>query len=115
MAANLKVLADQLSDNATWDDVMEEVRFCAVETGARAADLGEFATKEEIRTAFARWVSILQVKWTRPALADLIEAQAYIAQENPQAAEVIAQRIWDASQALSDNPHIGRRIPYRYA
>ena len=53
-------------------------------------------------------VSILQVKWTRPALADLIEAQAYITQENPQAAEVIAQRIWDASQALSDNPHIGR-------
>ena len=60
MAANLKetlyTLADQLSDNATWDDVVEEVRFCrAVETGARAADLGEFATKEEIQTAFARW------------------------------------------------------------
>ena len=60
MAGNLKeslyTLADQLSDNATWDDVMEEVRFRrAVETGARAAEHGEFATKEEIRTAFARW------------------------------------------------------------
>ena len=38
MEANLKetlyTLADQLSDNATWDDVMEEVRFCrAVECG----------------------------------------------------------------------------------
>ena len=41
-------------------------------------------------------VSILRIKWTRPALADLVEAQAYIAKENPQAAEVIAQRIWDA-------------------
>ncbi len=60
MAANLKetlyTLADQLSDNATWDDVMEEVRFRrAVDTGARAADHGEFATEEEIQAAFARW------------------------------------------------------------
>ena len=53
-------------------------------------------------------VSILQIKWSRPALADLIEAQAYIVQENPQAAEVIAQRIWDATQTLADNPLIGR-------
>ena len=53
-------------------------------------------------------MSILQIKWSRPALADLIEAQAYIAQENPQAAEVIAQRIWDATQTLADNPLIGR-------
>ena len=60
MAANLKeilyTLADELPDNVTWDDVMEEVRFRrAIEIGARAADLGEFATKEEIRAAFARW------------------------------------------------------------
>jgi len=50
----------------------------------------------------------LQVEWTHPALADLIEAQSYIAQENPHAAEVIGQRIWDASQTLRDNPNIGR-------
>ena len=60
MAENLKealyTLAEQLSENATWDDVLEEVRFLrAVETGARAADHGEFATQEEIRTAFASW------------------------------------------------------------
>ena len=60
MAANLKetlyTLADQLPDGATWDDVMEEVRFRrAIEIGARAADQGEFATKKEIRAAFARW------------------------------------------------------------
>lgn len=60
MAINLKeslhTLADQLPDNATWDDVMEEVRFRrAVETGIRAADRGEFATQEEVRAAFSRW------------------------------------------------------------
>ncbi len=60
MAANLKetlhTLADQLPDNATWEDVMEEVRFRrAVEMGIRAADRGEFATQEEIQAAFASW------------------------------------------------------------
>jgi len=60
MAANLKdtlhTLADELPDNATWDDVMEEVRFRrAVEIGIQAADRGEFASPEEIQTAFARW------------------------------------------------------------
>lgn len=60
MAANLKdtlhTLADELPDNATWDDVMEEVRFRrAVEMGIRAADRGEFASPEEIQAAFARW------------------------------------------------------------
>jgi len=60
MATNLKetlhTLADQLPDNATWEDVMEEVRFRrAVEMGIRAADRGEFATQEEVQAAFARW------------------------------------------------------------
>jgi len=60
MAANLKdtlhTLADKLPDNATWDDVMEEVRFRrAVEMGIQAADRGEFASHEEIQAAFARW------------------------------------------------------------
>jgi toxin ParE1/3/4 len=39
----------------------------------------------------------LRVRWTRPALADFIEAQEYIARENPQAA-----------QQLADNPDSGR-------
>ena len=60
MATNLKealhTLADQLPDNATWDDVMEEVRYRrAVEAGIRAADRGEFATKDEVREAFSSW------------------------------------------------------------
>ncbi|MFT5118843.1 MAG: putative transcriptional regulator [Kiritimatiellia bacterium] len=52
----LHQLADQLSDEATWDDVMEKVRFRqAVEKGIRAADRGEFATAEEVKAAFTRW------------------------------------------------------------
>ena len=49
-------LADQLDDNATWEDVIEEARFRrAVEAGVVAADRGAFATDEEVRKAFARW------------------------------------------------------------
>ncbi len=50
----------------------------------------------------------MQVEWTHPALADLIEAQAYITEENPRAAEIIGERIWHASQSLRDNPYSGR-------
>lgn len=60
LAINLKEslhqLADQLADDATWDDVMEKVRFRrSVEAGIRAADRGEFASSEQIKSAFARW------------------------------------------------------------
>jgi len=50
----------------------------------------------------------LIIEWTRPALSDLIEAQAYITRENPKAATDVAQSIWDAGQNLADNPEIGR-------
>jgi len=50
----------------------------------------------------------LKVEWTHPALADLIEAQVYISQQNPQAAQEVAQKVWDASQQLAENPAIGR-------
>lgn len=60
MAANLKetlhTLAEKLPDNATWDDVMEEIRFRrAVETGVKAADREEFVTESEVREAFSSW------------------------------------------------------------
>lgn len=60
MALNLKetlhTLAEQLPDNATWDDVLEEVRFRrAVEVGLRAADRGEFADSNQVRKSFASW------------------------------------------------------------
>ena len=50
----------------------------------------------------------LKLRWTHPALADLIEAQNFIARENPAAAAAVAQRIWDASTNLCDHPNIGR-------
>ncbi|HKU17690.1 MAG TPA: type II toxin-antitoxin system RelE/ParE family toxin [Candidatus Saccharimonadales bacterium] len=50
----------------------------------------------------------MRVKWTRPALADLIEAQTYIAQDNPRAAQQIGERVWEAGKQLRDNPYIGR-------
>jgi addiction module RelE/StbE family toxin len=50
----------------------------------------------------------LKVRWTRPALNDLLEAQTYIAQHHPQAAQAVAQRLWDAARGLVDHPQIGR-------
>ena len=55
----------------------------------------------------------MHVKWTRPALANLDEEAAYIAQHNPQAALDIAERIEKAVQLLTDFPAMGRpgRVP----
>ncbi len=50
----------------------------------------------------------LKLKWTRRALQQLIHAQDYIAQDNPAAAQAIAQRIADASRLLPTQPWIGR-------
>lgn len=60
MATNIKKAlhtpAEELPENATWDDVFEEVRFRrAVETGIRAADKGEFASANEVKKAFKSW------------------------------------------------------------
>lgn len=51
---------------------------------------------------------ILKLRWSRPALADLIEAQNYIARDNPGAAQGVAERVWHAAKNLSDHPNIGR-------
>ncbi len=50
----------------------------------------------------------LKVRWTRPALADLIEAQNYIARDKPGAAQALAQRVWDAAKNLCEHPAMGR-------
>jgi addiction module RelE/StbE family toxin len=42
------------------------------------------------------------------ALDDLDAAVEYIARENPQAAQRVAQRFWQSGQSLGDNPKIGR-------
>ena len=51
----------------------------------------------------------LKVRWTRPALADLVEAQDYIARDNPSAAEGVAKRVWEAANNLGEHPEIGRQ------
>lgn len=49
-------LADQLPENATWKDVLYEAYVRqAIEAGLEAADRGEFATDEEVKSAFAKW------------------------------------------------------------
>jgi len=49
-------LADELPESATWNDVLEKVRFRqAVERGIQAANRSEFATEDQVRNAFARW------------------------------------------------------------
>ncbi len=50
----------------------------------------------------------MQIEWTQPALADLIEIETFIEQQSPEAAHLVAQRIWDASQALANQPNKGR-------
>lgn len=50
----------------------------------------------------------MRLRWTRLALADLDQAQEYIARDNPAAANVVAQRVHDAADGLPDNPLIGR-------
>ncbi|MGE5218599.1 MAG: type II toxin-antitoxin system RelE/ParE family toxin [Chloroflexota bacterium] len=51
----------------------------------------------------------LKLRWTRSALADLIEAQQHIAQDHPAAAQAPAQRVWETANNLTDYPEIGRR------
>lgn len=51
----------------------------------------------------------MKLKWTRRALQQLVEAQDYIAQDNPLAARQIAGRIVDATRLLLVNPELGRR------
>lgn len=49
----------------------------------------------------------MQFKWTLKALTNL-DAVEYIAGNNPVAAEKVAQRIWESSQLLALQPHLGR-------
>ncbi len=49
-----------------------------------------------------------RVRWTKPALRDLEDAVDYIAQDNPDAAQAVAQKIRAASQQLAEHPAMGR-------
>ena len=50
----------------------------------------------------------MKLRWTRLALADFLDAQEYIAQDSPLAAQAVAQRIDEAARGLLDHPQIGR-------
>jgi toxin ParE1/3/4 len=50
----------------------------------------------------------VRIVWRRQALADLAALQAYIAQDDAQAARRIAQRIVGAVEGLASLPGIGR-------
>lgn len=51
----------------------------------------------------------LKLKWTRRALEQLVEAQDYIAQDNPSAAHQIGERIAEATRLLLTQPRMGHR------
>jgi predicted transcriptional regulator len=60
MSTNLReelhTLAEQLPDNATWEEVMERLRFRrAVAEGKAAAKRGEFASDEDVRRVFDKY------------------------------------------------------------
>lgn len=51
----------------------------------------------------------LKLKWTKRALQQLVNAQYYISQDNPIAANQVATRIVDATQLLLTQPMMGRK------
>ncbi|MGB9429497.1 MAG: type II toxin-antitoxin system RelE/ParE family toxin [Gammaproteobacteria bacterium] len=50
----------------------------------------------------------MKLKWTRQALHQLLDAQDYIARENPSAAKQVVNRIAATCRQLLDHPVMGR-------
>lgn len=50
----------------------------------------------------------MQVKWLRRALQNLDDEAAYIAQENPQAANTLVSQVIKSVNQLSSFPNLGR-------
>jgi toxin ParE1/3/4 len=55
----------------------------------------------------------MQIKWLRKALKNLDDEAEFIAQDDPQVAQVVVQRIQQAVALLRDNPALGHpgRLP----
>lgn len=52
----LHTLAEQLPDDASWEQVIERLRFRqAVAEGRAAADRGDFASDEAVRRVFRKY------------------------------------------------------------
>jgi len=52
-----------------------------------------------------------EIMWTEPALADLDAIADYIALDNPQAARVLVQRVFEQVSQLADHPLSGPKLP----
>tara|TARA_R110001606_G_scaffold344547_1_gene493307 strand:- start:391 stop:678 length:288 start_codon:yes stop_codon:yes gene_type:complete len=50
----------------------------------------------------------VQVKWLRTALRNLDEEAAYIATDDPKAAQLVVERILKSVNSLVDQPNLGR-------
>ena len=50
----------------------------------------------------------MRVKWLNRALQNLEDEAAYIAQDDPKAARIVVQRIFNQVDRLADNPASGR-------
>ena len=52
----LHIIAEQLPEGATWDDVIERLSFIrAVSEGKKAALNGSFADEQELKRVFAKY------------------------------------------------------------
>lgn len=49
----------------------------------------------------------MQVKWLSKALQNLDDQADYISQEDPAAAKLVVQRVFDSVNLLADNPAMG--------
>jgi toxin ParE1/3/4 len=54
---------------------------------------------------------VTRVVWTRPALADVREIRAHIAQDSPRYGRVVAERLLAAAERLESYPLSGRVVP----
>ena len=51
------------------------------------------------------------VRWTPPAVADLLAIFEYVARDSPQAARRLRDELRTRTTALRDHPHLGRVVP----
>jgi len=53
---SLHTMADQLPEDATWKDVLYEAYVRQeIAAGQEAADRGQFASEDDVKSAFAKW------------------------------------------------------------
>lgn len=55
----------------------------------------------------------MKVRWTAPAIADLVELRRYLKERNPKAAAAVAAHIRSRVALLRGQPLMGRAVPER--